>query len=112
MARRQRIHQPLGNQQIFLVWLTEEDPEENFVAVRFEGQGDSANETSFQKACCVVKEMLEEDEEDLLGWPSVVGTDSAVEILMDEGISEESMQVAGVKQELQGFGDNKKSLEL
>ena len=56
--------------------------------------------------------MLEEDKDDSFGWPSIVGTDSAVEVLMDKGIGDKSAQVARVKQEFQGFGDDEESLEL
>lgn len=61
---------------------------------------------AFKKAHRIVEEMFEEDEDDSFGWPSVIGlSDSAVEILMDKEIGDESAQVAGVEQELQGFED-------
>ena len=56
--------------------------------------------------------MLEEDKDDLLGWPSVVEPNGPVEGLMDRGISEENVQLAGVEQQLQGFENGEESLEL
>jgi hypothetical protein len=53
---------------------------------------------AFKKACHVLKEMLEEDKDDLFGWPLIVGFNSAVEKLMDKGISNKNVQ-----QELQGL---------
>ena len=69
-------------------------------------------ERAFKKAHHVVKEMLEEDKDDLLGWPSVVEPNGPVEGLMDRGISDKSMQVAEVEQELQGFEDGEESWEV
>ena len=56
--------------------------------------------------------MLEEDKDDLLGWPSVVEPNGPVEDLMDRGIGDESMQVAEVEQELQGFEDGEENWEV
>jgi len=67
---------------------------------------------AFKKARHVVEEMLEKDEDDLFGWPSIMGPNSPVEILMDEEIGEDKTQVAGVEQELQGFEDGEEDLEL